>query len=294
MRRFRPDVVHTHLTKSDAVGLAAAVLAGAPARISTVHSADPRLERLPWRTAFAAILRCAHRVVAVSPAVREHLRRFVGLGEPRVTVIPNSVDVGRFDSSFVAMRQEPPPERPRVVGIIGRLVPEKGHDDLLRAFSRIRARRGGVELEIVGEGPLRDRLERQAEELGLAAHVRFTGFVDDIAGVLRRIDVLAMPSRFEGLPLALLEGMAAALPIVAARVGGIPDAVTDGEHGLLVPAGDVPALAAAIGDLLDDRPKAILLGRTARTRAEREFDRRVAHEKVVQLYQAVLSEHASS
>jgi glycosyltransferase involved in cell wall biosynthesis len=163
---------------------------------------------------------------------------------------------------------------------VGNLYPVKDHATLLRAAARL----DGARVAIAGRGGEEANLRRLAEELGLAPRLHLLGVRDDVERVLAAADVFVQCSRSEGLPLSLLEAMAASRPVVVTRVGGMPDAVLDGEAGCVVPPGDPAALAAAIAQLLADRDRAAALGRAARARAEAEFSVEAMLERYRALY----------
>lgn len=176
-------------------------------------------------------------------------------------VIPNGVNPGDFS----------PGDRGGYVLAAGRLVEQKGLDTLLRAYAAAAGGLGGRRLLIAGDGPERESLGRLSDSLGLNGHVSFLGSVgrDRVAELLRGADVFAFPSRYEAFGVALLEAMAAGVPIVAARAGGIPEFAVDGENALLVPPDDVAALAAALTRLANDGVLARRLAEGARAQAER-------------------------
>jgi len=177
---------------------------------------------------------------------------------PRLSVIPNGVEPGLF-----ADGRAHPHARPYVAAV-GRLVPQKGFDVLLEAFARLDAPE--VDLLIAGDGPERRRLEALRERLGLGARVHLLGAVDrvTVASLYQGARLVACPSRWEGLPLVCLEAMASGRAVVASRVDGIPDAVGDGETGLLVPPEDPVALAGALRALLADGARRERLGARGR------------------------------
>lgn len=249
--RAKPDLLHVHHVwpAADRYLAALADAAGVPHLVVTEHieghshsAAQVRLKRRE--------LEQADVVTAVSSAVADSLVRDYGVDRARVRVVPNGA--------------EPPDEvgeRPAVrrvreelgAGVLrplwvcaGRLEEQKGQDVLLDALAEVRRR--GLEFVAVlaGEGRLRAALEERARHLGLEANVRFTGQVDDLGPLLAAADAVALPSRWEGMPLVLLEALARGRPVVASAVGGVPEVVTDEEHARLVPPGDVAALAAAL------------------------------------------------
>lgn len=221
-------------------------------------------------------LREVFRVVAINAADRERLLE-AGVPEQRVEVIPNGVP----DAAF-----EPPDETPDVgdVLFLGRLVEEKAVDDLLRAVADL-----DVDLVVAGpDGGDRGRLERLADELGIAERVTFRGRVDEQTkrGLLRSARCLALPSRHEGQGIVVLEAWAQGTPVVATRTAGVVDTVEDGEDGLLVEAGDVDGLREAIRSLLDDPERAEAMGRRGRDKADERYRWSVLADRVVDLYEA--------
>jgi glycosyltransferase involved in cell wall biosynthesis len=174
------------------------------------------------------------------------------------------------------------------VGTAARLVPIKGMIDLVRAFAAVRADVPDVRLEIAGSGRERTRLEHEIDALGLAGTVKFLGWRTDLSELLPSWDIFALASFDEGLPIATLEAMAAGLPVVATAVGGVPELVSDGRTGFLVPRGDVAALAARLRVLLLNEEKRLVMGAAGRARAREEFsiERMVA--AVAAVYDEVL------
>lgn len=270
------DVVHGHCGEDIAV----LPLARAAARrhrcplVITVHasvrhnmrvtSARTAWLRLAGGAAERRALAAADAVIALTPAAAG---RLAGEGIPpgRIQVIPPGYDPGLFAAAADAPDPFPGVGRPRV-GYVGRIAPQKDTGTLIRAFGRVT---GPAWLLIVGDGPGRRAAERQARPL--AGRVRFTGFVPHarVPAVLRHLDVLVLASRYEELPSVLVEGMAAGLPVIASRVGGIPALVEDDVNGLLVPPGDDAALAAAISRVLAEPGTAARLAAAARQTARR-------------------------
>jgi glycosyltransferase involved in cell wall biosynthesis len=248
---LRPDVVVGHDYKAN-LALRRAARGLAIPRAAVVHGYTAEnlkvrvFEALDRRT-----LRSADAVVAVSEASRDAL---VASGVPagRIRVVENAVDAARVRAEAAGGREAVRAEwgvgaRDLVVLALGRLSPEKGHRVLLDAFLALPP--GSARLVLVGDGAERGALEARAPKDG---RVRFAGWRTDAARCLGAADVFALPSLREGLPLAMLEAMAAGLPVVASRVGGVPGALAEGACGLLVPPGDAGALAEALARLLGD------------------------------------------
>lgn len=270
--RRRPHVVHAHTYKAGAAACAAARLAGVPAIVFTPHghifargSRIPgvpeggwKLSVLRWVTRAAQA--CAHRVTALSEAdLREQLD--LALSPPsKYRVIRNGIDLDRYPPA----PPRPPGDAP-VIGAVGRFTAEKGHAVLVDAFARVRGRLPKARLVLVGAGELEGDLRARVRGLGLEAAVSFAGERDS-ADFLPSFDIYVQPSLYESQGLAILEAMAAGRPVVATDVGGVRDAVRDGETGLLVPAADPGAMAGAILRLAGDPAASAAMAARARAR----------------------------
>ena len=275
MRTARPDVVLTFTPYSNVLGCLIAWMAGIPLRIAsqrTVLYHYPRL--LWWAEGWLARRGVIQQVIAVSEAVRRFCVLEQGIPPERVQVIPNGVELDRFATvreQRLAKRSELGLEGGFVILSIARLQPVKGLDDLIGAVALLRERVDRPLLLVVGGGPQKAELERLVAAAGLAGLVRLEGEVADPRPYLAAADVFALASTREGLPNALLEAMAAGLPIVATRVGGVPEAVEDGISGLLVQPGNPEALAEAIVRLWKDPEVRQQLGANASRRVAECF-----------------------
>ncbi len=293
------DLIHAHwVLPNGAPAALAARFHGLPLVVS-LHGSDIFLASKAWplSLAAAAVFRSAGAVTACSGDLRERALRLGARTD--AMVIPYGVDTHAFQpdpdaGNLVRAELGLAPGTPLVVSV-GRLVYKKGLTYLIDAFARLRTLHPTARLVIAGYGDLREELERQAADLGEA--VIFTGQLarEQAARYVSAADVYVIPSirdqagNIDGLPNTLLEGMSAARPIVASRVAGIPDVITDGEHGLLVPERDSAALAGAIGRLLDDRVFAESLGSAARRRVLQELTWDVAAERFEQAYRMAAS-----
>jgi glycosyltransferase involved in cell wall biosynthesis len=258
-RKIRPDLVHTHTAKAGALGRVAARLAGVPILVHTFHGHimegyfSPAVTRL-FLGIERALARRTDRIVTVSPRVRESLLA-LGIGRPeQVEVVPLGLPLERFvavapGGARLRERLAIPPDAP-LLGSVGRLVPIKDHPTLFAALCHEDA--GAAHLLVVGDGERRAALEAMARDLGLAGRVHFLGWRDDLETILPELDMVICCSRNEGTPVALIEAMAAGVPVLSTDVGGVADLVTHGKTGWLVPAGDPAALARGIRDLLAD------------------------------------------
>jgi glycosyltransferase involved in cell wall biosynthesis len=265
------DVLHGHLSEDWWLGrIATARLPGT--RLVVTRHISRRWGSNPQKR---WLLSGVHRVIAVSRAVAQVLARDVP--SRLITVVPNGVDVHRFATApRGALRAELGigPDAP-VIGMVARLAANKGQDLLLRAAPAVLARHPAARFVLVGgdqrDGSMGRRLEELARELGVAGQVHFLGDRADVAPLLRDFTVAVLPSRQEGLGLALIESMAAGVPSVATPVGGLPELVVDGETGLLVEPESPPSLAEAVNGLLEDPARAGRLAAAGQERVRSSF-----------------------
>jgi len=268
-RSQRIAVVHTAALPSNVFGLPAAALARVPVRVGNRRELNPGKSRAAIVLQRAAYS-CAHVIVANSGAAADRLRREYVPG-PKVTVIPNGLDA-------TPHAPRPPRARLRKIVMVANLRVEKGHDVLIDAAADVLRAVPDAQFDLVGAGPELDDLRARARARGVADAVTFAGHCGDIAARLADADVFVLPSRSEAFPNAVLEAMAAGLPIVASAVGGILELIDDGRTGVLIPAGDHRALAHALCRVIADAPHAARLGEAARVDAcaRYSFDRMVA------------------
>jgi glycosyltransferase involved in cell wall biosynthesis len=272
LRREEIDLVHAHMFRAEVVGTRAAVAAGTPVVIATVHSS--RVRSPEDVAALAALTPAMDRLIVPSEAIA-HKVRAEGRGGARFAVIPNGIDLSRFAvpvSGCGLHREFGVPAEDVVVGVVARLEPEKGHRHLVAAWPSVVERAPGTWLVIVGDGSLEGELRAQAEALPAPARdrVRFAGRHEDISALTAELDVAVLPSLREAQGISLLEAMARRVPVVASAVGGIPEVVTDGVDGLLVPPSDPSALADAVVRLARSPALRARLGEAGyRTVAER-------------------------
>ncbi|MCB0217919.1 MAG: glycosyltransferase family 4 protein [Caldilineae bacterium] len=289
------QILHTHDYKTNVFG---GLASRRPDRglpwVATVHLHTQSSRRLRvYRAIDLFLLRLADRVVTVS---REQRRMLLdrGVDRRRVVLIPNVIDAGRFrelaDAPQAVRARLGLPTEARVVTLVGRLAAQKGLDDFLEAARLVHAVQPETRFLIAGHGPERERLEGLSRALGLGEALRFLGYRADVASLMAASDLLVMPSHDEGLPIVLLEAMAMGLPIVATRVGGIPDLVRDGETGLLVAPGAPRELADEALGLLADRETADSLGRSAQRYVDRQCSPERATRRLAAIYRTVLAE----
>jgi len=289
-RRHRIDLAHSHEFNTAVYGAWAARRAGIP-HVITMHGGRYYAERLRRRIALRAAVAVSGGLVAVSQPLVTHLSHDLWIRPTRITVIANGV---RFaPAARSSLRGELAlSDADRLVVAVGSLYPVKGHTHLLAAVALLASTHPRLHVAIAGRGELAEALERQATDSGLATRVHFLGLRQDIANILGAADVFVQPSLSEGLPLALLEAMFAARPIVASAVGDVPVALASGAAGLLVPPGDAAALADAIHRLLAQPFEAQRMSQSAQARAAAEYgiDRMVR--RYAELYHRLLANGA--
>jgi glycosyltransferase involved in cell wall biosynthesis len=298
-RTLRPDLVHTHTAKAGTLGRLAARVARVPVKIHTFHGhvLDGYFSR-PVTRAFLEIerrlARTTDRLVTVSPRLKGQLLA-MGIGRPeQVEVVPLGLDLERFRRA----RAPSPTLRPSLgltddtplLGIVGRLVPIKDHATLFQALARLHAQGRAVHLVVIGDGEERARLEGLAGRLGLGSRIHFLGWRVDLETILGELDVVICASINEGTPVALIEAMAAGIPVLSTDVGGVADLVTHGETGWLVPSGDPDALASGIRHLLSDRTFGARLATAGQAVALDRYDVTRLVPRVEALYAAVIDE----
>ena len=240
---------------------------------------DPQRRGLK-RNLFCRWLRGLRHIQTISDYTRERLLA-VGVPEAQVLMLPNGIDTALFAAAETLERSTDVVR----IAYCGRLVPEKGLANLLHAVAEVKQQTGvAFELLLAGDGPLRDELQTLANALSLQRQVRFLGQVDDVPGFLRQADMYTQPSQYEGLSNAILEAMSCQLPLVLTRISGSEDLVEQGVNGLLVPYGDVAALANALKEMLQDPSQRQRMGRASRARVQRDFALSTVVNRLEQLY----------
>jgi glycosyltransferase involved in cell wall biosynthesis len=285
MRRERPDIVHAHSSKAGVLARLAAALSRVPVILFTAHGwafkAEEGLRSRLYLYADRVVARLTTTVVCVSETERrEGLAAGTCLRDSTV-VIRNGVDTGLF-----AARTHAPVDRPLLVSV-GRLKEPKDFRTLLRAFALLRD--VPFDAKIVGDGPDRAVLESEIDRLGLRGRVELTGDRDDVPAILAAADCFVLASNSEGLPLSILEAMAAGLPVVASAVGGVHELVTDNVTGFLASQGEPEALAAPLARLLRDPELRARLGAAARTDVGARFSVARVQDEHLALYRRMLA-----
>jgi glycosyltransferase involved in cell wall biosynthesis len=302
--RERPDVVHTHTAKAGALGRLAALAYNLTRRRQrrcvvfhtfhghVLHGYFGPLGTIAVRAAERALARITDRVVTISAQQKDDISSRYRIAPPHKTlVIELGLDLDALlrlegDGRSIGSRLE---EDSVVFGYVGRLARIKDLPTLLEAFASAASRTPRARLVLVGDGEERADLERRAATLGIADRVRFTGWQRDLAAVHGGIDVSVLSSLNEGTPVAIIEAMAAARPVIATDVGGVRDVVTHGRTGLVVPPRDVPALAAAMERLAGDGALREAFGRAGREVVRERFSRERLATEIAQHYREALT-----
>lgn len=297
LRELRPDILHIHGNKSALVGRLAARRLHTPVVLVTVHNfliyqEASAIMRLPavWMERWLA--RYTDRLITVSASLRRSLIDIEGIAPGKIVTIPNGIDVLEWKDNV-----DPVNARHKMgfstddflIASAGRLVPMKGYIVLLRAAALITKERPEIKIAIAGEGPLKDELLAEAEKLGLKGNVFFLGFLPDTKELLAAADLFVLPSLKEPFGIAILEAMAAGVPVVATNAGGVPE-IIKGETGVVVPPGDVEELAQAILGLVDDEPRRQRLTVNAARLVDDEFSVAEMVRRTDNLYQDLLAD----
>jgi len=246
LRAEKISILHAHGYTAATVGRAAAILAGTPVIISHVHTTYGNLGKKQLLTD-RLLSYFTDKIICCSKAVLEFCAESEKISRRKLRVVYNGT----------APMSLPPEPKGFVIGCVGSLTPHKGQEHLLKALPGILPRFPQARLLLVGDGPLRGELETLAEKLGIGGSVEFSGIVPDVRPFLSKMSVAVQPScGREGLSLSLVEAMSAGIPLVGTRVGGIPEVISHGENGLLVPPADAAAIAQAVISILSDGKKA--------------------------------------
>jgi L-malate glycosyltransferase len=269
IRRERIEVMETFTHDSNILGLPVGWLAGVPVRLATHHGVIDGFSRARQRIHSFIVNHIAHLIIAVSSktegqAIQEGIKR------ENIVVIQNGIEPVSLEAvNRPGVRKETGMGPADIFLVsVGRLVYQKAHQVLVSAMPLVLKEFPHVKLGICGDGILRPQLESQIEELGLSQNVKLLGKWENVARFLSIADIFVLPSRWEGLPIALLEAMSVGLPVVATTVEGVDEVIVDGEHGILVPVEDVNALAQAILQLLREPETRKKMGSASQARVQ--------------------------
>lgn len=288
LRRRQPAILHAWMFHANILGRLVGRAAGVPSIITSRRSVEVGGDRREWIKRLTQSLDDA--VIAVSDVVAVAEVERAGAKQDKVITVHNGLDVAEFKAEASPTMREGLGlgADDLVVGTVGRLQPVKAHQSLLAMVAELAPRWPQLRLVIVGDGPLRSDLEQLVMTYNIRGHVHFTGTRRDVAAILPTFDLFVLPSRWEGLPNAVLEAMASARPVVATAVGGTPEVVVEGVTGLLVPVGDQAALNGAIERLLADKSRRTTMGEAGRKHVQDRFSVHFMVDKVQALYERLL------
>ena len=288
--RIRPTIVHSFLFRANILARIAGYLTGVPIVISSVRVMGGEKKYFHYVEMITSFM--VDHYVTVSESVKRYIIDKSKISAEKISVVYNGVNIESQDNSYEQNPKMPfrIGDKDRILMTVGRLHKQKGHCYLIQAVSKVRKEFPKVKLLVTGEGEEENNLKKLVKSLDLMNEVIFAGLSSAIERILPMAELFILPSLWEGLPNALLEAMAAGKPVVATKVGGIPEIVVHGETGMLIPPRDTDALAAAIIDLLQNRLKAKDMGEAGRIRAGKRFSIYKMIEKTENLYQELLKE----
>lgn len=293
LRREKFDIVHTQLLHGSIAGQLAARFAGVPVRLMTrqyttdcYHDGHERLKKLDGYVA-----RKAHKVIAISAAVRDDLIN-ERVKPENIELIYNGIDLKPFgekeSGATTTLRKDFPDKY--LIGFVANLNHRKGHEYLLRAIAELVPCYNDTHLLLIGEGDLRQSLEKLTGELKIENNVSFLGYQSNVPAILRQLDLYVHASVLEPLGIAVLEAMASEACVVATAVGGVPEIIQNGETGFLVAPRSAKALAETIENVRENRVRAAEIAKAGRERAEKAFDIKVIVEEYQKVYEASLTQ----
>lgn len=298
MRKENFTIVHTHNSKAGILGRLAAWLCKTPVIIHTIHSCVfryPNLSRFQrglffWIEKLAS--RITDRFIAISEPLRQEFIR-AGFGPPdKFVTIYSGIELDRFKTSVDIERKKKElgiAGEDLVIGTVARFDEGKGYKELISAAPLVLCKVPNAKFVLVGDGPLRDNIEKQSSGLGLSDRIIFTGTRKDVSEIMAIFDIFVLPSHYEGMGRVLLEAQARGAPVVATRVCGIPDIVKDGETGLLVEVKDINGLSKAIVTLLNDKPLREKMADAAIIWVDERFSTTTMIKKITGLYEELLN-----
>jgi glycosyltransferase involved in cell wall biosynthesis len=281
VRRLKPDVVHTHMAKAGTVGRLAARICGVPLIVHTYHGHvfhsyfGPAKTRV-FLTIERALGLATDRIIVLGDGQRAEIASYGVAPSQKLEPIRLGLELGQFlhaEQTRGTLRRELGVDASTpLIGIVARLVPIKAHEVFLRAAVSVLDQEPRALFLVIGDGERREELEAIVDRLGIRHAVRFMGWRRDMVGVYADLDVVALTSLNEGSPVALIEAMAAARPVISTRVGGVPEVVVDRVTGLTVPPSDPGAMAGGIVSLLRDRDLADRLAAAGRRHVYPRYD----------------------
>ena len=289
MRKGSFDIVHTHLLHADLYGVLAAWISRVPVIISTRHNDNP------FRKHYGIQLMCSlsslvcNRIICISENVKDFVKQNEFFSLIKLKRIYYGINLCSIPKTSELREKYAWGQEVRILGIVGRLTAQKGHATLLRAMKKVLVRFKNIHLVIIGDGVLRQELKEYAKSEKIDGNIHFEGYKENAIRLMGEFDVFVHPSRWEGFGLVFLEAMASDLPIVATRVGAIPEIIEHGKTGILVEVDDSKALADGICKLLSNPSLARDMGNSGRRRLEENFTLDSMVDATTELYFRLLS-----
>jgi len=292
-------IINTHLSQASVIGIIVGRLVKIPCIIETRHYSDYMYKygnkMKQWLD--KETVNMADHVIVVSNAGKEVLKNMEGVKEEKITVIYNGTSIDKFRPYNIKQRRQIREnlkiEEKIILSYTGRLRPEKGHQYLLEAIFEIKDQYTNIVLLLIGDGVLRSDLEALTRQLNIENKVRFLGDRKDIPELLSATDIYVHPSVVEGFGISIIEAMAAGLPVIATNVGGIPEIITNGENGILVPPENPQALAEAISDLIEHPDKRKALAENGKQRVVTNFTDEIMVKKYMEVYRNIINQKNS-
>lgn len=294
IQREKPDIIHTHTAKSGALGRMAGILYGKAILVHTFHGhvfsgyfGKVKTVFFIWVERFLALF--TDRIITVSGTLKKELvEKYRIAPEKKFSVIELGFELDELFKLPVRNNREI-----INIGIVGRLVPIKNHKMVLDCARNLKqyARSNSIRIIIVGDGEMRDELGRYAQELGTESVVEFRGWVKDLKAIYEELDIVVLTSLNEGTPVSLIEAMAGARPVIASRVGGVPDIVRDGINGYLVESGDIEAFTEKLSELIKDPEKRGIFGQNGRKMVQERFSKERLIKDTKELYNNLLQKN---
>ncbi|MCX5895146.1 MAG: glycosyltransferase [Proteobacteria bacterium] len=288
IRSLRPTIIHSFLFRANILGRIAGRIEKVPVIISSVRVIEPQawykhlIDRLtaPFTDYY----------IAVSDAARNHTIKHTGIPPHKITTIYNGIDnTDICPGSSVSRAQLPVPEDAKVIALIGRFHKQKGHLTLIEAVKMLLKELPACHVLFAGEGAEEVCIRTAVEEAGLSEHIHFLGVINNVAHLLPVIDIVVLPSLWEGLPNIVLEAMAVGLPVVASRIEGMDEVVLDGETGILFTPGDSQSLSKALRLLMHDEQMAKRMGATGRKHVKEKFQLQKTVQQTLHIYDTLLN-----
>ncbi len=295
MKAEKYDIVHTHLIFSQIWGRRAARAAGVPTIISSEQNPYPFKTRPPFSLIERRLSKYTKKILACSEKVKDHLIQNVGIDPEKVITVHNSVDTSSFFPMKESRQNQPElaklreelgfSEGDKVIGTVGHLTPQKGHEYLFRAGPKILESIPQARFLVVGKGYLKRKLENLARSLGISDEVVFAGLRQDIPLILNSLDLFVLPSLWEGFGIAIIEAMACAVPVIASNVGGIPEIVQHGENGILIAPKNPDEIVSAVIRVLKNKELADRLAENGMETVKEKFEVEKMVRRVEQVYE---------